>query len=153
MSITLALATIVVAAVASQLLAARASIPAVVPLLIAGVVFGPYGLDAFNANELFGDLLDPFVALAVGAILFDGALTLRRESLEHGVGGVVGRLCTIGVLITWAGAAVGAGLLLGLDHRIAILLGAILTLSGPTVVIPILDFVRPTPRLDAALRW
>jgi NhaP-type Na+/H+ or K+/H+ antiporter len=153
MSITLALAMIVLAAVASQLLAARASIPAIVPLLIAGVLFGPYGFDAFDTDELFGDLLDPFVALAVGAILFDGALTLRRESLEHGVGGVVARLCSIGVAITWVGAAAGAGILLGLDHRIAILLGAILTLSGPTVVIPILDFVRPTPRLDAALRW
>jgi NhaP-type Na+/H+ or K+/H+ antiporter len=152
-SITLALAMIVIAAVAAQLLAARASIPAVVPLLIAGVLLGPDGLDAFDPDELFGDLLDPFVALAVGAILFDGALTLRRESLEHGLGGVVTRLCTIGVVITWAGAAAGAGIMLGLDHRIAILLGAILTLSGPTVVIPILDYVRPTPRLDAALRW
>jgi NhaP-type Na+/H+ or K+/H+ antiporter len=153
LSITLSLATIVVAAVGSQLLAARTGIPAIVPLLLAGVAFGPFGADAFNSEKLFGDLLDPMVSLAVGAILFDGALTLRRETLEHGVGPVVARLCTIGVAVTWAGAAAGAGILLGLDHRVAILLGAILTLSGPTVVIPILDFVRPTPRLDAALRW
>jgi NhaP-type Na+/H+ or K+/H+ antiporter len=153
LSITLALATIVVAAVGAQLLAARTNIPAVVPLLAIGVALGPYGADAFNSDELFGDLLDPMVALAVGAILFDGALTLRRESLAEGVGGVVGRLCSIGVVITWGLAAAGAGILLGLDHRVAILLGAILTLSGPTVVIPILDFVRPKARLDAVLRW
>jgi NhaP-type Na+/H+ or K+/H+ antiporter len=153
LSITLSLATIVVAAVGSQLLAARTGIPAIVPLLLAGVAFGPFGADAFNSDKLFGDLLDPMVSLAVGAILFDGALTLRRETLEHGVGPVVARLCTVGVAVTWAGAAAGAGILLGLDHRVAILLGAILTLSGPTVVIPILDFVRPTARLDATLRW
>jgi NhaP-type Na+/H+ or K+/H+ antiporter len=153
LSITLSLATIVLAAVASQLLAARTGIPAIVPLLLAGVLFGPYGADAFNSDELFGDLLDPLVALAVGAILFDGALKLRRETLEEGVGGVVARLCSIGVAVTWGLAAAGGGVLLGLDHRVAILLGAILTLSGPTVVVPILDFVRPKPRLDAVLRW
>jgi NhaP-type Na+/H+ or K+/H+ antiporter len=153
MSITLALASIVLAAVGSQLLAARFRIPAIVPLLAAGVILGPFVLDAFDPDDLLGDLLGPFVALAVGAILFDGALTLRREQLGQGVGQVVVRLCTIGVAFTWGCAAAGAGILLGLDHRIAILLGAILTLSGPTVVIPLLDFVRPTPRANSILRW
>ena len=153
MSITLALAAIVLAAVASQLLAARFRMPAIIPLLVAGVVLGPSGVDAFDPDELLGDLIDPFVALAVGAILFDGALTLRREQLQEGVGSVVARLCTIGVAVTWGFAAAGAGILLGLDHRIALLLGAVLTLSGPTVVIPLLDFVRPTRRVDSILRW
>jgi NhaP-type Na+/H+ or K+/H+ antiporter len=144
---------IVAAAVASQLLAAQLRIPAIIPLLIAGVVLGPYVVDAFNPDELLGELLDPFVALAVGAILFDGALTLRREELGEGVGAIVARLVTLGVAITWGLAAAGAGVLLGLDHRIAILLGAILTLSGPTVVIPLLEFIRPTPRPASILRW
>lgn len=153
MSTTLSLATIGVAAVGSQLLAAQFRIPAIVPLLAAGVLLGPYVADVIDPQELFGQLLDPLVALAVGAILFDGALTLRAETLEEGLGSVVGRLCTLGVAITWGLAAAGAGVLLGLDHRVAILLGAVLTLSGPTVVIPILDYVRPTRRPDAVLRW
>lgn len=147
------LAAIIVAAVGSQMLAAALRIPAIIPLLVAGVVLGPSVLDVFNAHALLGELLDPFVALAVGAILFDGALTLRREQLEEGVGAVVTRLVTLGVGLTWGLVAGAALLLLGIDHRIALLLAAILTLSGPTVVLPLLDFVRPTPRVDSILRW
>ena len=150
---TLSLALIVLAAVGSQMIAARFSLPAIIPLLIAGVVLGPYAVDLIDPDALLGDLLDPFVSLAVGAILFDGALTLRREQLEHGVGPVVARLVTLGVAITWGAAFAGAAILLGVDHRVALILGAVLTLSGPTVVLPLLDFVRPTPRPDAALRW
>jgi NhaP-type Na+/H+ or K+/H+ antiporter len=150
---TLSLALIVFAAVGSQLFAARFRLPAIVPLLAAGVLLGPYVADAIDPDTLFGDLIDPFVALAVGAILFDGALALRREDLAGGVGVIVGRLISLGVMITWVLAAVGAALVLGLDHRIAILLGAVLTLSGPTVVLPLLDFVRPTPRPASILRW
>ncbi|MEO8091898.1 MAG: cation:proton antiporter [bacterium] len=150
---TLALAAIMLAAVGSQILAARFRLPAIIPLLVAGVLLGPYVLDAFDPDNLLGNLLDPFVSLAVGAILFDGALTLRREQLGHGVGSVVIRLISLGVALTWGLAAGGAALLMGVDHRIALLLGAVLTLSGPTVVVPLLDYVRPTARPDAALRW
>ena len=149
----LSLALIVLAAVASQMIAARFNLPAIIPLLIAGVLLGPYVIDVIDPDTLLGDLLDPFVSLAVGAILFDGALTLRREQLEHGVGPVVARLVSLGVALTWGAAAAGAMVLLGVDHRVALILGAVLTLSGPTVVLPLLDFVRPTPRPDAALRW
>lgn len=150
---TLEMAVILTAAVGAQLLAARFRIPAIVPLLIAGVALGPYVADVINPDQLLGDLLDPIVALAVGAILFDGALSLHRQQLEHGVGRVVLRLTTLGVAITWGLAGAGAAVLLGADHRIAIVLGAVLTLSGPTVVLPLLEFVRAKPRPDAVLRW
>jgi NhaP-type Na+/H+ or K+/H+ antiporter len=150
---TLEISLILVSAVAAQLLAAQFRIPAIVPLLIVGVVLGPYVTDIVDPDELLGDLLDPIVALAVGAILFDGALSLHRKQLEHGAGPVVFRLTTFGVAITWGIGAAGALLILGLDHRIAIILGAVLTLSGPTVVLPLLDFVRAKPRPDAVLRW
>jgi len=149
----LELGLILAGAVGAQLLAAQLRIPAIVPLLIVGVVLGPYVIGAIDPDQLLGDLLDPIVALAVGAILFDGSISLHRQQLEHGVGGVVGRLTTIGVAITWGLAGASAMLLLGVDHRIAIILGAVLTLSGPTVVLPLLEFVRPTPRPDAVLRW
>jgi NhaP-type Na+/H+ or K+/H+ antiporter len=147
------IAVILAAAVGAQMLAASFNIPAIVPLLAVGMVLGPYAIGVIDPDELLGDLLDPIVALAVGAILFDGSLSLHRKQLEHGVGGVVLRLTTLGVAITWGLAGAGAGLLLGVDHRIAIVLGAVLTLSGPTVVLPLLDFVRAKPRPDAVLRW
>ncbi len=152
-NLTLEITVILVGAVAAQLLAAQFRIPAIVPLLIVGVAIGPYAAGLIDPDQLLGDLLDPIVALAVGAILFDGSLSLHRKQLEHGAGNVVLRLTTLGVAITWGLAGAGAALILGIDHRIAIILGAVLTLSGPTVVLPLLDFVRAKPRPDAVLRW
>ena len=152
-NLTLEISVILVGAVGAQLLAAQLRIPAIVPLLIVGVALGPYVGDVVDPDQLLGDLLDPLVALAVGAILFDGSLSLHRKQLKQGAGSVVLRLTTLGVAITWGLAGTGAALILGIDHRIAIILGAVLTLSGPTVVLPLLDFVRAKPRPDAVLRW
>jgi NhaP-type Na+/H+ or K+/H+ antiporter len=149
----LAIALIVAAAVGAQTAALRLSVPAIVPLLAAGVLLGPYVIDAFDPEELFGELIDPMVELAVGVILFEGSLLLRREELGGGAGAVVARLLTAGFLITWALIALAAALLLDLETRMAILLGAVLSLSGPTVVLPLLDFVRPTERVGAVLKW
>ena len=149
----LAIALIVAAAVGSQIIALRLSVPAIVPLLVAGVLLGPYVINAFDPNELFGDLIDPMVELAVGVILFEGSLLLHREDLGAGVGQVVSRLVSAGFAITWALAAVAAALLFDLDTRMAILLGAVLSLSGPTVVLPLLDHIRPTERVGAVLKW
>lgn len=150
---TLSLAAIVAAAAASQLIAVRLRMPGVVPLLVVGVLLGPFVLDVFDPDALLGDLLEPFVNLAVGVILFEGGIHLRREELSEGVGRVVGRLVSIGVLITWAFAAAGAALILGLSVQVSILVGAVLTLSGPTVVLPLLDFVRPSERVSTILKW
>ncbi len=150
---TLSLAVIVAAAAVSLLIAVRVGIPGVVPLLAAGVVLGPFALDVFDPDALLGDLLEPFVTLAVGVILFDGAIHLRREELSEGVGRVVARLVSVGVLVTWGLAAVGAAFILGLSTQISILVGAVLTLSGPTVVLPLLDFVRPSQRVRTILKW
>ena len=150
---TLELTVILAAAVGAQLLAARLRIPAIVPLLVVGVVLGPYVADLVDPDQLLGDLTDSIVALSVGAILFDGTLSLHRRQLEEGVGRVVVRLTTLGVGITWGLAGAAAGLILGLDHRVAIVFGAAMTLSGPTVVLPLLDFIRAKPHVDATLRW
>jgi NhaP-type Na+/H+ or K+/H+ antiporter len=149
------IALVILAASVSQLLAVRLRIPAIVPLLAAGMLVGPYLLDLLNPDDLLGDLLQPMVNLAVGVILFEGSLSLRRSQLasQAGAGTVVFRLITLGVLITWAAGTVGAVFLLDLDIRIALILGAILTLSGPTVVLPLLSFIRPQARLATVLRW
>jgi NhaP-type Na+/H+ or K+/H+ antiporter len=151
---TLAFALIVASATASQLIAARLALPAIVPLLIAGVLLGESVTGIIDPVDLLGDLREPFVNLAVAVILFDGALSLRRSDLAgRGTGPLVGRLVTIGVLITWVLATLAAWLILGIDWRIALILGAVLTLSGPTVVLPLIEFVRPNRELATVLRW
>jgi NhaP-type Na+/H+ or K+/H+ antiporter len=146
------LTVVVVLAVGSMLLAARLRIPAIVPLLVAGVLACPSVADVVNPNELLGDLLSPFVSLAVGVILFEGALGLRLEELEDDTPPVVVRLLTLGALITWAVGFGGAVVLLDLPVGISLLVGAILIVSGPTVL-PLPEFVRPKPAVGRVLRW
>ena len=66
---------------------------------------------------------------------------------------MVRRLIIAGVPVTWAFGTVFAGLLLGMSAQAALMLGAILVVSGPTVVGPLLGFVRPAERLQQVLAW
>ncbi|MGY0626611.1 MAG: sodium:proton antiporter, partial [Paraglaciecola chathamensis] len=85
--------------IACQYFAYRIKLPAILPLLVVGILVGPvYGV--INADALFGDLLFPIVSLSVAIILFEGSLTLRFGDLA-GHGSMVRNLCTIGTLVTW----------------------------------------------------
>lgn len=146
------LAAVVVFGVGAQLLASRIHVPAILLLLLGGVVAGPV-LEIVDPDELLGDLLFPAVSLAVGILLFEGGLGLRWAELErHGRGPII-RLITIGVLVTWVIGGVAAFLLLDVDRNAAVLLGAILVVSGPTVVLPLLRFARVREPVNGILRW
>ena len=99
--------------IACQYIAYKIRVPAILPLLIVGIVVGPV-TGILNADELFGDLLFPIVSLAVAIILFEGALTLRTQDLS-GHGSMVRNLCTIGTLVTFAVVAPAAHFALGLS--------------------------------------
>ncbi|WP_370979349.1 cation:proton antiporter [Agaribacterium sp. ZY112] len=137
--------------VACQLLAHRIKLPAILPLLLAGLALGPIS-GVLAPDELFGNLLFPLISLSVAIILFEGALTLKFEDIA-GHGSMVRNLCSIGVLITWAVATPSAHYALGLDWPIAFLFGAIITVTGPTVIMPMLRTVRPSAKLANILRW
>ncbi|MCC7078119.1 MAG: sodium:proton antiporter [Acidimicrobiia bacterium] len=146
-----ALGLIVVLGIGAQWLGRSLRFPSIVLLLVAGVLVGPVtGL--VEPAELFGELLDPVVSLAVGLILFEAGFSLDLR--EIGVGRrVVWRLVTIGVALTAAFGAVASKFLLDLDWQVAILLGAILVVSGPTVVTLLLREMRIREPLNAILRW
>lgn len=132
---------------AAQWLAWRIKLPAIVLLLAFG-----FGLGATFGPPPADDVILPFVSLAVGVILFEGGLSLQfREFRESG--GVVTRLVTIGLLVTWVGGAAAAGFLLGFDWPMACLIGALLTVSGPTVVLPLMRQVRPDRRIGSIIKW
>lgn len=120
-------------------------------LLIVGFVAGPVA-GWIHPDELFGDALLPLVSLSVAIILFEGGLSLRLDELRK-VGGVVRNLLTIGVAVTWLLAAAAAYFVAGLDAPLAIILGALLTVTGPTVIIPMLRHIRPRGRVASILRW
>ncbi len=144
------LALIVTAGIAAQWLALRLGIPSILVLLVSGFTLGAVNL--LNPDELFGQMLFPLISVSVGVILYEGSLSLRLRDVA-GVGKAVFYLISIGAAITWLGAALAAHYVLGIDAQVAVLLGAILMVSGPTVVTPLLQHVRPKGRVGSVLRW
>jgi len=139
-------------AVGSQVLASRLRIPALIILLPAGFIAGAITPDV-NPQHLLGAAFQPLVSLAVAVILYDAGLSLDLRKLRGHTRRVVVRLIVMGVPVTLVLAAVFAGLLLDMSKQAALMLGAILVVSGPTVVGPLLVFIRPTERLQRVLSW
>lgn len=142
---------LVVGAFAASWLADRLRIPSILTLLALGVLIGPvFGI--VEPASMFGDLLTPFVSVAVGVILFEGGLSLRISEIE-GSQRIIWTLVSVGVIVTWVVGALAAWTFTDLGVASAILLGSILVVSGPTVVGPILQTVRPTRRIGSILKW
>ena len=134
-----------------QYFAYKVRLPAILPLLIVGILVGPvWGV--LDADALFGNLLFPVVSLSVAIILFEGSLTLKFRDIA-GHGNMVRNLCSIGVVVTWGIAAVAAHYSLNISWQLAFLFGAIVTVTGPTVIVPMLRTVRPKTNLANILRW
>lgn len=136
----------------AQVVAARYKTPSIIVLLLCGFLCGPVWLDVINPDDLLGKLLFPMVSISVAIILFEGGLSLKFKEIP-GVRAVIFKLISIGALVTWFGASFIAWKVLELEFVIASLLGAILTVSGPTVVLPILRVVRPKAPLGEILKW
>lgn len=146
------LASIFLLGAAAQWLGWRLRLPSILLLLVCGFLAGPEVTGVIRPDAIFGPLLIPAVSLGVAILLFEGALTLHLDELGRDKG-VVAKLCTLGAGITWLLAGTGAWLLLDLPPALAVLLGAILTVTGPTVVIPLLRQVRPTGSAGSILKW
>ncbi|MDN4504127.1 sodium:proton antiporter [Alteromonadaceae bacterium BrNp21-10] len=134
-----------------QLLAYRVKLPAILFLLIAGIIAGPV-THTIDADVLFGDLLFPIVSLSVAIILFEGALTLKFSDIS-GHGSMVRNLCSVGVLVTWLVITPITYWSLDISWEMAALFGAIVTVTGPTVIVPMLRTVRPASNIAKILRW
>ncbi|UVK82052.1 sodium:proton antiporter [Pseudomonas sichuanensis] len=139
------------AALACQWLAWRLKLPAILFLLLSGILAGPV-LGWLQPQALFGPLLMPLVSLAVALILFEGSLTLHISQWRE-IGSVVHRLVTVGALSTWLVIAVATHWLLGFDWPLAILFGTLTLVTGPTVIVPMLRVVRPKATIANILRW
>jgi CPA1 family monovalent cation:H+ antiporter len=149
--VLLLLAAIGLLSLVSQWLAWRLRVPAILFLLSAGILLGP-GLGWLDPDALFGDLLFPFISLSVAVILFEGSLTLNFKEIQgHGV--VVRRLITVGIAIIWLAVAALTHWILDTSWQLAFLFGAIMTVTGPTVIMPMLQAVRPTRAVGNILRW
>jgi NhaP-type Na+/H+ or K+/H+ antiporter len=161
--ILIGLASLLVLGVGGQLIAARQKLPAILVLLLFGLAAGP-GTEwlarvgalphrFLDPNELLGSLLLPVVSLSVAIVLFEGGLTLNVADLANEAGRTLRNLVSAGALVTWIGSAAAAHWAAGLPWAMAWLIGAILVVTGPTVIGPLLRHVKPVGRVAAILKW
>jgi len=150
-TIVLSIAAIGVLALACQWFAWWVKLPAILFLLLSGIVVGPVS-GWIDPDALFGDLLFPIVSLSVAVILFEGSLTLRFSEIK-GLERVVRRMVSSGMLVTWTVTTLAAYALLAIPFQLALLFGAVTVVTGPTVIVPLLRTVRPTAHLANILRW
>ncbi|WP_432752209.1 cation:proton antiporter [Streptomyces sp. JL2001] len=150
--ILLGLALTVVLATGSQILASKLRVPALIILLPVGFAAGAV-TDIVHPDKLLGPDFSNLVSLSVAVILYDAGLGLDLRKLAHHTRGIVGRLLVYGVLLTFLVTGTVAPAMFGMPLRVAAMLGMILVVSGPTVVGPILDFVRPSDKVRRILIW
>lgn len=162
----LELAGIVILGILAQWVAWRFKIPAILPLILVGLLVGPIAAEFLSEDGkkwiepiwngetgLFpGDSLYYFVSLAISIILFEGGLTLKRNEVKN-VGPVITKLITVGAVITFFGAGVAAHFLFGLSWELSFLFSGLIIVTGPTVITPILRNIPLKKDLSAVLKW
>lgn len=154
------LAGILVLGIFAQWLAWKIKLPAILPLILIGLAIGPFstyftpdGEKLLDGDIIFNpDLLFPFVSISVAVILFEGGLTLKLKEIRT-LAITVRNILTIGVIITLVGGFLAAYFIIGLDFRISFLFGALIIVSGPTVITPILRNVKPNQKINTVLKW
>lgn len=150
-NILLILAGIGILSILCQWFAWWVKLPAILFLLLAGLLAGP-ALGWLDPDVLFGQLLFPIVSLSVAVILFEGSLTLKFSEI-NGLETIVRRMVSIGMLSTWVVTTLAARELLNFSWELSLLFGAVTVVTGPTVIVPMLRTVRPARHVPNILRW
>lgn len=161
----LELAGIVILGIIAQWVAWKFKIPAILPLILIGLFVGPISTLLSEDGEqwiqpiwngtkgLFpGENLFFFVSLAIGIILFEGGLTLKRDEISK-VGPVIGKLISVGAAVTFIGAALAAYYVFGFSWEISFLFSGLIIVTGPTVITPILRNIPLKKDVSAVLKW
>ncbi len=162
----LELAGIIILGILAQWVAWKFKIPAILPLILIGLLVGPIAAEflsddgskwiepVWNGTKgLFpGEGLFYFVSLAISIILFEGGLTLKRAEIKH-VGPVITKLITLGSTITFFGAGLLSRYIFGLSWEISFLFSALIIVTGPTVITPILRNIPLKKDISTVLKW
>ena len=141
--------TIMGIGVAAQVLADRLQVPSVLFLIVSGVLVGPEGLGLVDP-DIFGDALPAIVGLSVAIIVFEGAFHLHVNRLREAPRETL-RLVTVGALLSLVGTALVVRFALDTSWDVALLIGALLVATGPTVITPIMDVVPVRERVATTL--
>ncbi|MCB1061453.1 MAG: cation:proton antiporter, partial [Verrucomicrobiae bacterium] len=140
---------VLLAGILAQWLAWRFKLPSILLLLATGFIGG----QLYDASEILETrTLFAIVSLSVAIIMLEGGLTLKFKELKE-AGIPILRLVGLGSLITWLLSTVAAHYLAGFSWQVGLLLGAILVVTGPTVIGPLLRAVKPKKPVGAILKW
>ncbi|MDA1353808.1 MAG: sodium:proton antiporter [bacterium] len=150
-SVMIELASILVLGTSAQWLAWRIKAPSILILLLFGIVAGPV-TKLINPNLLLGDMLYPIVSILVSIVIFEGGLSLRIADLKN-IGKEVRNLIGIGTPITYFLIILGSYFILGFSKNLAIIFGAMMVMTGPTVILPLLRQVKLGRHLSSLIRW
>lgn len=161
------LASIVIFGILAQWVAWRTKVPAILPLIIIGLLVGPLSTFFTDSGEKWiqpmfdeetqhgifpGNMLFYIVSLSIGIILFEGGLTLKKKEIQN-VGSVIGKLVSVGALITFSGAALASHYIMNLSWPISFLFSGLIIVTGPTVIAPILRNIPLNKDVAAILKW
>ena len=143
----------VVGGIVAQVIARSLSMPAIIPLLALGILVGPDVLGWMaRPAEALPQTLPVIIKLGVALILFEGGLSLNLSQLRMAPK-AVRNLLTIGVTISFVGGTLCAHYIAGFDWQVSWLYGALMIVTGPTVVVPLLKNLRLVPRVHTVLLW
>lgn len=140
LEITVQIVLVVVAGIGAQVLADYLKLPSIVFLLFFGILLGSDGVGVLHPG-LLGTGLEVIVSLSVALILFEGGLNLQLRDLSL-VSGSLRNLVSFGVLITLMGGGMAAHWLGEFPWPIAFLYAALVVVTGPTVISPLLKQVK-----------
>jgi len=146
-SLTIALALAV--GMVAQALARHLRLPGIVVLLGAGALLGPDLLNLVRPATL-GSTLQSLVGFAVAVILFEGGMNLNLRRLRREARSIRG-LVTVGALVTAVGGTLSARLILNWSWATSALFGALVIVTGPTVITPLLRRIRVSHKLGTVL--
>lgn len=149
--ILLGLTGIIFFGILAQWLSWQYKLPSILLLLLVGFIAGPV-TGFIKPNLYFGDMLFPLVSIFVAIILFEGGLSLKFSELKV-VGKVVRNIIIFGIPITWVLAIAASYFILDFSLALSFLFGAILVVTGPTVILPLLRSIRPKGEVNSILKW
>ncbi|MEN7549914.1 cation:proton antiporter [Rapidithrix thailandica] len=154
------IAGLIILGLLAQWLAWRLKVPAILPLILIGLLVGPLstfitpdGSKFIDGDNIFnGEKIFDVISISVGLILFEGGLTLKVAELRN-LGKTVRNLILFGTIICLIGGAMAAYYIIGMGVQASFLFGALIIVTGPTVIGPILRNVRPNQNINTILKW
>lgn len=149
--LTLVLVLVAALGIGAQWIAWRLRVPAIVLFSIAGLIAGPM-MGWVSPSTDFGPMLDPIISLCVAIILFEGGLSLHWHELKQASSGVK-RLISISTVLVFLICSLCAYSIGGLSMEVSLIFGAILVVTGPTVIMPLLRQSHLNRRTASYLKW